>query len=114
MTFVEMRDRLIEHFEEMTENINHLFVMQVDKDEMWETYLNSFPNGSNPIFRVNREYDCSCCRGFIKNVGNVVALKDGKIETIWDFECDDTVYSQVVHAMKQYVLAHQIIDKRTA
>lgn len=110
MTFVEMRDRLIEHFEEMTENINHLFVMQVDKDEMWETYLNSFPNGSNPIFRVNREYDCSCCRGFIKNVGNVVALKDGKIETIWDFDCDDKVYGQVIDAMKQFVLRHKIAD----
>ena len=44
MTFVEMRDRLIEHFEEMTENINHLFVMQGDNEERWETSLNSFPN----------------------------------------------------------------------
>lgn len=110
MTFVEMRDRLIKHFEEMTQDITHLFVMQVDKDEMWETYLNSFPDGSNSIFRVNREYDCSCCRGFIKNVGNVVALKDGKIETIWDFDCNDKVYGQVVDAMKQFVLRHKIAD----
>lgn len=108
MTFVEMRDRLIKHFEQMTKDKDHLFSVQVDKDEMWNTYLSSFPKGTNPLFRERTEHDCSCCRGFIKNIGNVVALKNGKIETIWDFECDDATYGPVIKAMSAFVRKYEI------
>lgn len=108
MTFVEVRDRLIKHFEQMTKDKDHLFSVQVDKDEMWDTYLSSFPKGTNPLFRERTQHDCSCCRGFIKNIGNVVALKNGKIETIWDFECDDATYSPVIKAMSAFVRKHEI------
>ena len=108
MTFVEMRDRLITHFEQMTKDKDHLFSVQVDKDEMWNTYLSSFPKGTNPLFRERTEHDCSCCRGFIKNIGNVVALKNGKIETIWDFECDDATYGPVIKVMSAFVRKYEI------
>ena len=51
MNFIKMRDLLIEHLNEMTKDINFLFTVQVDKDEMWSTYLNSFNETNNPIFR---------------------------------------------------------------
>lgn len=110
MEFVEMRDMLIEHFNKMTEDCTHLFAVQVDKDEMWNTYLNSFPEGSNPIFRQRPWHDCSCCRGFIKNIGNVVAIKDGVISTIWDFTCNDAVYDTVLKAMSGFVRKHTVTD----
>ena len=110
MTFVEMRDLLISHFNEMTEDCTHLFEAQCDKDEMWNTYLNSFPKGSNPIFRERTEHDCSCCRGFIKSIGNVVAIKNGVLSTIWDFTCNDPVYDTVLKAMSDYVRKHAVSD----
>lgn len=105
MTFVEMRDALIKHFEEMTADGAQLFVVNVDKDEMWETYLNSFTDEQNPIFRVRREYDCSCCRHFIKQIGNVVTIRDGVIGTIWDIlELDsDPDYGTMLDNMAEYV-----------
>lgn len=118
MNFVQMRDALIKHFEQMTKDKDHLFFMSVDKGEMWNTYLSSFSDGTNPLFRERTVHDCSCCRGFIKNIGNVVALKDGKIETIWDFECNDDTYGPVVKAMSEFVRKHDIenvylsIDKK--
>jgi hypothetical protein len=30
------------------------------KERLWDTYLESFPAGTNPIFRVNTEHDCAC------------------------------------------------------
>ena len=99
MEFVEMRDMLIEHFNKMTEDCTHLFAVQVDKDEMWNAYLNSFPAGSNPMFRERTWHDCSCCRGFIKSVGNVVTIKNGVLSTIWDFTCKDFVYDTVLKNM---------------
>ena len=110
MEFVKMRDLLISNFEIMTKDCTHLFAVQVDKDEMWNTYLNSFPEGSNPIFRQRSEHDCSCCRGFIKNIGNVVAIKDGMISTIWDFTCNDVVYDTVLKAMSEFVCKHTVTD----
>ena len=76
MEFTEMRDRLMKHFTEMTKNAEHLFEVAVDKDEMWSLYLDSFPTGTNEIYRERREHDCSCCRQFIKTIGNAVVIKN--------------------------------------
>lgn len=110
MQFTEMRDMLNDHFTKMVENVQHLFEVQVNKDEMVNLYLDSFPKGTNEIYRERRKYDCSCCRGFIKNLGNVVAIKDGKIETIWSFDPGDDVFAPVVKALDEYVRAHVVTD----
>lgn len=112
MTFVEMRDKLIEHFNEMVSDGAPLFTVNLDKDELWETYLNSFTDEQNPIFRVRREYDCSCCRHFIKQIGNVVTITDGIIGTIWDIlEADsDPDYGHMLDIMSGYVRHRAITD----
>lgn len=110
MNFIEMRDKLIEHFNEMVKDVNHLFIVNIDKDLMWETYLTSFPAGADPLFRKRSEHDCSCCRGFIKSIGNVVSIKNGEITTIWDFECHDDVYDQVIKAMRNLIKGQKVTD----
>lgn len=67
-------------------NQNKLFVADVTGDQLWEAYLEAFPPGTNPIFRTRREYDCQCCRQFIRRVGNVVAIEDGRVTTIWNIK----------------------------
>lgn len=110
MEFTEMRDRLISNFNEMTKDIAHLFEVSVDKDEMWNIYLDSFPAGTNEIYRERREHDCSCCRQFIKTIGNAVVIKDRKITTIWDFRIDDTTYQPVLDAMSAFIKRHAVSD----
>lgn len=110
MDFVKMRDRLIEHFSEMTKDATHLFEVSVDKDELWNLYLDSFPEGTNQIYRERREYDCSCCRHFIKSIGNVVVIKDNQITTIWDFDNHDNKFQPVLNALSEYVKFHAVSD----
>lgn len=110
MEFTEMRNKLMEHFNEMAKDIDHLFEVAVDKDELWNLYLDSFPVGTNEIYRVRREHDCSCCRQFIKTIGNAVTIKDNKIETIWDFRTDDTTYQPVLNALSAYIKSHAVSD----
>ena len=95
MMFTEMRDILIKHFDEVMRDQNYLFEVDVNKDEMWNTYLSSFPKGTNNIFRTRTEHDCSCCRGFIKNIGAVVAIIGSEMVSIWDFDIDDETYGPV-------------------
>lgn len=76
--------------------------MPVIKDRMWETYLGSFPEGTNPMFRERTEHDCSCCRQFIRAVGNVVAIINGELVSIWDIKVNDQ-YQVVADALSKLV-----------
>lgn len=90
------------HFQQLTA-ATHLFEVDVDKDELWETYLKSFPEGTNPIFRERTVHDCSCCRSFIRAAGGIVAIRDNKICTVWDFKTGETTYQPVVDALANLV-----------
>ena len=105
-----MRNRLMENFAEMTKDVTHLFEVNVDKDEMWNLYLDSFPAGTNEIYRERREHDCSCCRHFIKSVGNAVVVKDNKVTTIWDFATNDDTYQPVLNALSKFIKSHVVSD----
>lgn len=110
MEFTEMRDRLMKHFAEMVRDVDHLFEVAVDKDEMWILYLDSFPAGTNEIYRERREHDCSCCRQFIKTIGNAVVIRNNQITTIWDFRTDDSTYQPVLDVLSNFIKSHVVSD----
>ena len=88
-----------------------LFVVDVERDELWNTYLESFPPGTNPIYRERTEHDCSCCRHFIRDMGGVVALVDDEIKTIWDVDLPEgSRYAPVAAALANRVATHRIKD----
>lgn len=88
-----------------------LFRVAVDKDTLWSTYLASFPEGTNPIYRKRAEHDCACCRQFVRAVGNVVAIIDGVLVSIWDIETDHNAYQAVARTMSALVRG-AVIDNR--
>lgn len=110
MEFTEMRDRLMKHFAEMVKDVDHLFEVAVDKDKMWNLYFDSFPAGTNEIYRERREHDCSCCRQFIKTIGNAVVIRNNQITTIWDFRTDDNTYQPVLNALSNFIKSHVVSD----
>lgn len=110
MEFRKLKVLLQKNFEEMTKDIAHLFEVGVDKDEMWNLYLDSFPAGTNEVFRERREYDCSCCRQFIKTIGNAVTIVGNQVHTIWDFETGDTTFQPVVDAISAFIRARAVSD----
>lgn len=101
--FKQFKKVLQDNFKRITQNVDYLFEVEVDKDELWNLYLDSFPKGTNEIYRERREYDCSCCRHFIKNIGNAVVIKDNQITTIWDFETNSEKFQPVVNALSNYI-----------
>jgi len=87
-----------------------LFEVAADRDAIWETYLNSFPAGTNLIFRQRTEHDCSCCKAFIRNTGGVVAIQNGALSSIWDVMAVPEPYQTVADAMSAYVKSLAIRD----
>lgn len=63
-----------------------LFVTDVTGDQLWDAYLAAFPTGTNPLFRERTEHDCSCCRQFIRNIGNLIAVEGTEALTVWDLD----------------------------
>ena len=110
MRFEEFSKALNEHLEKMMRSNRWLFQVAVDKDEMYNKYLDSYPLESNKIYRTRREFDCSCCHSFVKRMGNVVALIDGKVVTIWGFHTGDDVYQPMLDAMDAYIKGKTISD----
>lgn len=98
--FSEFKQVIQRQFNRLKEN--HLFRVQIDKDEIWALYLSSFPPGTNPMFRERTEHDCSACRSFIKNAGGMVAIVDGEIVSLWDVEAPGQ-YGPVAKALAAYV-----------
>lgn len=103
MEFKEFKKVFQSNFDKIVNGADRLFEVEVDKDEMWNLYLNSFPEGTNPIYRKRTSHDCSCCRHFIRDIGAMVAIKDYKVQTIWGFDANSAKYQPVIDALDSYV-----------
>lgn len=110
MEFTEFKKLFQKNFTEITKNSSTLFEVNLDKDVLWNLYLDSFPTGSNEVYRTRREYDCSCCRHFVKSIGNAVVIENNQVKTIWDFETRDNVFQPVIDALSQYVKSNFVSD----
>jgi len=89
-----------------------VFVSGVTGDDLYAAYLAAFPEGTNPLFKTRTEHDCSCCKSFIRRVGNVVTVTDeGVVRTIWDEAAKSATthpYNVVAASLRDAVLARPI------
>lgn len=106
--FSDLKIAVQKQFRKM-EKCDYLFKTNIDKDTLWYTYLNSFPEGTNKIYRERTEYDCQCCKQFIRACGNVVAIIDNKLVSIWDIKVDG-YYQIVANALSKLVKSKAIKD----
>lgn len=106
MEFKIFAEPIKRQFDKLSKNSN-LHRVDISRDEIWEAYLQAFPEGTNPIYKERTEHDCNCCKNFIRDVGSVVYLKDGKVETIWDVEIEG-FYGEVAKAMAQLIRSKPI------
>ncbi len=98
-------------FQDLVKN-NVVYVADLSGDDLWSKYLGAFPEGTDPVFKVRTEHDCSTCRHFIRRAGCVVGVKDGKVSTIWDHAAERAPgpYAVVATALRAAVRAAGIAD----
>lgn len=105
LQFIDLKTVFDKNFE-MLKDLP-LFTVDIDKDLMYESYLKSFPEGTNPIYKERTQHDCNCCKNYIRQMGNVVAIKDGKIVSLWDLDVGGA-YQVVVDAMAALIKSKPI------
>lgn len=105
-SFSEFKIKFQKNMLRVLENAESLFVVDVSKDDLWNTYLNTFPEQDG----IRQSFNCNACRQFIKNYGNIVSIKNNQVVTIWDFDADDTLYQQVVDSLNALVKNAPIRD----
>ena len=98
------------HVSDMFSKYEQLYELDVDKDLLWDLYLNSIPPEHNKIFRKRRRFDCSTCRHFIKNVGALAAIDDGRLVSVWDVESGDVDFDRVAKTLSEYVKKNGIAN----
>jgi len=106
MIFSEFKSHITKQFKKLSSY--KLFTTLTEKDLLWSTYIESFPPEINRIYKNRREHDCSACRGFVKNAGNIVANVNGKLVSIWDVQVGDNNYQKVADAMNLLVTSAPI------
>ena len=85
-----------------------LFVTSAPKELVYEKYLDSYPDNTNPIYRERREFDCNCCRHFIRDMGNVVMIDENlNVTSIWDVEVPYP-FNVVTKKLSEFVKSYTI------
>lgn len=108
--FVKFSNAVHAAYNSIIRSNQKVFMVDITGDELWQHYLSSFPEGSNPIFKERTEHDCSCCKSFVRAIGAVVTftpnMKD--VVTVWDNETGDPVYDEVSKSMAQLVRSKRV------
>lgn len=96
MNFKELNVLIQEQFQKMTQQ-GKLFRVEVQNVEhtgyhLAELYLTSFRKEDDPVFRdpQSSTHNCNNDKNFIRKYGNVVAIVDNKIVTMWDLDLPES------------------------
>ncbi len=107
--FPEFRDLMEKHWKEITKDNPPIFEVDINKSAFYQLYLDSFPEGANPVYRQRREFDCSCCHHFINQVGSVLVYTPNGWSSVWDFDAPYP-FTDVCKVMSAELHQHSLRD----
>jgi hypothetical protein len=102
--FIDFKRAVYKQFDALANNADRLYLTNVNKDELWDCYINSYPEDER------QSHTCNCCRQFIKPYGNVVAIVNNKLVSIWDSLVLDEPYATVARNLAQLVKSKPVCD----
>ncbi len=88
---------------------HELFVVDLSGDEVWEAYLAAFPDGTNRLYKTRTEFDCSCCKQVVRNIGNVVRINDVNKQSVWWGDGLEYPFDVVAEALHALVMSKPVV-----
>lgn len=106
--FKRFAEQVSNQFQKMS--ITELYTVGVEDElEIWNLYLDSFPEGTNEIYRERRYYDGSYDRNVIRQIGHVVAIAGDKLVSIWDTPDLEYPFNEVAEKIKQHISSKEVV-----
>ncbi len=109
-TIGNLVEKMQQQFKKMCET-GKLFRAKVSGDEIYDKYLASFPEGTNPVFRdpESSYHNCNNCKNFIRRYGNIVAVNSNMdIETIFNVSDANGAYGVVAKELDNLIKSKEI------
>lgn len=103
MTFEDFKLKLQQNFQLLITGQTQLYLTNVEKDTIWNTYLESFPEDEK------QGHNCNSCRQFLKPYANVVAIVNNKVTSMWDIQCEEP-FQTVADNLNRLVISAPIRD----
>jgi len=94
-SFTSLKAPLMENFNKRFKDLP-LFTVELDRDKIVETYLNSFPE------ELRQEHNCSCCKSFLRQFAGIVTIQENKMVTLWD-NLQVEGFQDVINNINEYV-----------
>jgi hypothetical protein len=97
--FEQIKKQVKDNFDNLSQSQAKLFHIEVDREKIVELYLNGFSE------ETRQSHNCTCCKQFLRNYAGIVAIKNGKVESIWDIPADliDEEYRKSIVAVREYI-----------
>jgi hypothetical protein len=105
MNFEEFKAKLQQNFQLLIVGKDSLFLTGVEKDQIWDAYISAFPEEDR------QGHNCNSCRQFLKPYGNLVAIHNNKLKSIWDFDGCDEPFESVRKSLHKLAISAPIRDK---
>lgn len=93
--FKDLKVQVQKNFEKLQKT--KLFMVDVDRDKIWELYLSGFSD------EYRQEHTCNCCKSFLRQYGGVVTIVDNKMVSVWDNIKVSDDFQKSVDALRLYV-----------
>src|SRR6478736_936587 len=81
-----------------------LFYVGIDRDKIWEEYLNGFPEAER------QHHNCNCCKSFLRQYGGIVGIINGNIVSIWDNITVEPEFGDSIKNLQVYIHSLPITD----
>ena len=95
--FRKIKENVDHQFSAMCVLTDQLYRVDLDRDALFSAYLDVLPEDQR------QEHNCNCCKSFLRNYGDVVAIAGGRVHTMWEFDTD-APYDKVPEALHQLVV----------
>lgn len=111
MTFQEFNKLIKDQFTHMSKQ-PVLFRSKVSGHQLWDMYISSFAKEDDPVFRDpnSTHHTCNNDKNFIHRYGNIVAIVNGEIITMFDTIPSGTPYYVSAVTMRLALLGEAIQD----
>jgi len=102
--FKIVKQQLQDNFQKMLSLSEHLFYVTIDREVIWDNYLQAFE------LEEQQSHNCNCCKSFLRQYAGIISIIDGKRVSIWDnMEVPDEYKASILN-LSNYIHSLPITD----